>query len=228
MSFYPPQPSSEPQSEAELLEKAQAIAGLSLAQLAEMAGVSVPDNLQKEKGWGGQLIEYHLGATAGSKPVPDFEHLGIELKTLPINQQGRVLETTFVCVAPLTGNIGQQWQTSHVCNKLKRVLWVPILAERTIPIADRIVGYPILWSPSDSEYNALKQDWEELMELICLGKVSEITAKHGQFLQLRPKAANAAIRTQAIGQDGEPIMSPPKGFYLKKDFTQAIINRWLG
>lgn len=62
----------------------------------------------------------------------------------------------------------------------------------------------------------LKRDWEELMDLIVLGKVETITARHGEVLQIRPKAANARALTEAIGEFGQPIMTLPRGFYLKK------------
>ncbi|AWB67114.1 DNA mismatch repair endonuclease MutH [Saccharobesus litoralis] len=215
---------NEPQSEQELLDRAVNLAGLNLAQLADMAGVSVPCNLQKEKGWAGQLLECLLGAYAGSKPVPDFEHLNIELKTLPISRQGSPLETTYVCVAPLTNVAGLTWQDSVVKKKLSRVLWIPILAERTIPVAERIIGYPLLWSPSAQEEQALQADWEELMEMIALGQIEQITAKHGEVMQIRPKAANASIRTAAVGHHGQPIEALPRGFYLKKNFTQTILR----
>lgn len=55
------------------------------------------------------LLELYLGAMAGSKPEQDFPELGIELKTIPVDAAGKPLETTFVCVAPLTGNSGVTW-----------------------------------------------------------------------------------------------------------------------
>ncbi|WAJ69706.1 DNA mismatch repair endonuclease MutH [Catenovulum adriaticum] len=213
-----------PKTEAELMDRAMQMAGLNLAQLAEAATVEVPKNLNHDKGWTGQLLEWHLGATAGSKPVPDFEHLGIELKTIPIDSKGQPLETTYVCVAPLTNCAGQQWQQSPIRIKLNRVLWIPILAERQIPIAQRLIGYPILWSPSEAQDQALKADWEELMDMIVLGKVSQITAQTGEFLQIRPKAANSRVRTKGIGEDGQPIETLPRGFYLKKNFTKQILQ----
>ncbi|KMT66329.1 DNA mismatch repair protein MutH [Catenovulum maritimum] len=212
-----------PQSELELFERAQAISGLSLAQLAQAAGVDVPKNLNRDKGWTGQLLEWHLGADAGSKPVPDFEDLGIELKTIPIDIHGKPLETTYVCVAPLTNITGQTWQSSPIRIKLNRVLWIPILAERQIPVTDRIIGYPILWSPSEEEDRNLQADWEELMDMIALGRVNQITAKTGEYLQIRPKAAHSRIKTAGIGHDGKMVETLPKGFYLKKNFTQKIL-----
>ena len=134
-----------PQSKQQLLERAQAIAGLNLAELATRFKLPMPQNLKREKGWVGQLIEFVLGADAGSKPVPDFIDLNIELKTLPISHIGEPLETTFVCVAPLTGITGVHWHNSHFRNKIRQVLWVPILAERQIPLAERVVGTPFMW-----------------------------------------------------------------------------------
>lgn len=216
---------SPPGSEAELLAQAQRLAGYTLGELAEFAGLPVPRDLKRDKGWIGVLLELWLGASAGSKPEQDFAALGVELKTIPVDSQGRPLETTFVCVAPLTGNSGVIWETSHVRHKLKRVLWVPVEGERAIPLAKRRVGSPLLWSPNEDEEHQLRLDWEELMDMIVLGQVERITARHGEVLQLRPKAANSKALTEAIGAHGEPILTLPRGFYLKKNFTGALLAR---
>lgn len=214
----------EPQSESELLERAWSVAGLSFAELAQEAKMTVPPDLRRDKGWVGQLLEWHLGATAGSKPQQDFEKLGIELKTIPISYTGKPLETTFVCVAPLVGIHGLSWENSHVRNKLSRVLWVPVEGEREIPLAERRVGSPLIWSPTQEEELQLKTDWEELMDLIVTGHVEQITARHGEVLQLRPKAANGRALTEAYGASGRIIKTRPRGFYLRTQFTAALLD----
>ncbi|WP_395490241.1 DNA mismatch repair endonuclease MutH [Cedecea davisae] len=216
---------SPPKSETDLLRQASLVAGYTLGELAALAGLKAPENLKRDKGWIGILLEQWLGASAGSKPEQDFAALGIELKTIPVDSEGRPLETTFVCVAPLTGNSGVVWETSHVRHKLKRVLWIPVEGDRQIPLAERHVGSPLLWSPSEEEERQLQLDWEELMDLIVLGQVERITARHGEVLQLRPKAANSKALTEAIGADGSPILTLPRGFYLKKTFTAALLAR---
>ncbi|MBF8999213.1 MULTISPECIES: DNA mismatch repair endonuclease MutH [Vibrio] len=216
----------EPQSEQELMERARAIAGSSFEQLAEEAQMTVPNDLRRDKGWVGQLLEWHLGATAGSKPTQDFADLGIELKSIPISYHGTPLETTFVCVAPLTGIHGLTWETSHVRNKLSRVLWVPVEGEREIPLNQRRVGMPLIWSPSEQEEAQLKADWEELMEFIVLGQYDKVTARHGEVLQLRPKAANGRVLTEAYGSNGKPIRTLPRGFYLRTQFTANILQNY--
>ncbi|OBT06640.1 DNA mismatch repair endonuclease MutH [Vibrio sp. UCD-FRSSP16_10] len=216
--FAPP-----PKTELELFKRAQALAGYSFAELAEEVGIQVPKDLRRNKGWVGQLIEMHLGAEAGSRPEQDFADLGIELKTIPLSHKGKPLESTFVCVAPLTGIHGITWQQSHVRQKLSKVLWVPVEGERELPLAERHVGFPKLWTPSQQQEQLLQDDWEELMEMITTGRIHEISARHGEVMQLRPKAANSRALTDAYGASGKHIKTLPRGFYLRSHFTHSIL-----
>ncbi len=216
-----------PKTTKELLSRAQAIAGLSFGELAIQLGIAVPPDLKRDKGWVGMLLETALGATAGSKAEQDFRHLGIELKTLPINAQGYPLETTFVSLAPLIQNSGVNWQNSHVRHKLSRVLWIPVEGSRSIPLAERRIGIPILWQPSEQQERLLQRDWEELMDYIVLGQLDKINARLGEVLQLRPKGANSKSLTKGIGKNGEIIDTLPLGFYLRKAFTHEILQQFV-
>lgn len=216
-----------PQTLEQLLSQAQSIAGLTFGELADELHIPVPIDLKRDKGWVGMLLETALGATAGSKAEQDFSHLGVELKTLPINAEGYPLETTFVSLAPLVQNSGVKWENSHVRHKLSCVLWMPIEGSRHIPLRERHIGAPILWKPTAEQERQLKQDWEELMDLIVLGKLEQITARIGEIMQLRPKGANSKAITKGIGKNGEVIDTLPLGFYLRKEFTAQILNSFL-
>lgn len=216
-----------PQTLEQLLSQAQSIAGLTFGELADELHIPVPPDLKRDKGWVGMLLERALGATAGSKAEQDFSHLGVELKTLPINAEGYPLETTFVSLAPLVQNSGVKWENSHVRHKLSCVLWMPIEGSRHIPLRERHIGAPILWKPTAEQERQLKQDWEELMDLIVLGKLEQITARIGEVMQLRPKGANSKAITKGIGKNGEVIDTLPLGFYLRKEFTANILNAFL-
>ena len=216
-----------PQNLEQLLSQAQSIAGLTFGELADELHIPIPPDLKRNKGWVGTLLERALGATAGSKAEQDFSHLGVELKTLPINAEGYPLETTFVSLAPLVQNSGVKWENSHVRHKLSCVLWMPIEGSRHIPLGERHIGAPILWKPTAEQERQLKQDWEELMDLIVLGKLDQITARIGEVMQLRPKGANSRSITKGIGRNGEVIETLPLGFYLRKAFTAGILNDFL-
>lgn len=214
-----------PKSDEELLSRAQQLAGLTLEQLATQLREPVPGKLHHAKGWVGQLLEKALGATAGSLPEPDFQQLGIELKTLPVNRNGIPRESTYVCTVPLQETHDLNWKQSWVRNKLKRVLWVPVESDKNLPVTQRHIGQAILWSPSPEQEKILQQDWEELMDLISTGRLGEISARQGTYLQIRPKAANASSLVMTADEDGDTTLTLPRGFYLRTTFTSQILER---
>lgn len=210
---------------AELYARANALAGQRFADIAGAHQLKVPADLRRNKGWVGQLLETALGASAGSAQLQDFPQLGVELKTIPLDHRGEPLETTFVCTAPLTDIAQLSWEHSNVRNKLQCVLWVPIDGRRSVPLAERTVGSAFFWQPSAAEEAQLKADWQEHMDRIALGQVEQIQAQQGEVLQLRPKAAHGRVLTAAIGQHGQAIETLPRGFYLRKEFTRALLQQ---
>ncbi len=217
---------SPPKHVEQLMQRVQTIAGMKLSDLAKSMNIAIPENLKREKGWVGQLVEKLLGASAGNKAEPDFTHLGIELKTIPVNEKGNPCESTYVCVVPLTGMEGLNWNNSPVKAKLDHVLWVPVEAAKEIPLSHRRVGMGILWQPDKEIQDALAQDYNEFIDRIALGQVESITADQGNLLQIRPKAANSSVLTEGIGENGQAIKTLPRGFYLRSLFTKQIIEQW--
>lgn len=210
-------------TEAALLDRCRMLEGYSLGQLAQMIRGSIPDNALQRKGWVGTALEKVLGTTAGNHSLPDFLELGIELKTVPINHEGKPAESTFVTSIPLLTIHQQTWKTSQCWAKLQRVLWVPIEADPTLPFAYRRIGKALLWTPSLPQQKVLKQDWKELTEMITLGKLHELSAHMGTYLQVRPKAAHARSVCYGLDEQGQKILTLPRGFYLRSSFTASIL-----
>lgn len=214
-----------PDSLDELLCRAEQLAGYTLTQVADTYHYPMPTNTKSEKGWIGQLLEYCLGATAGSRAEPDFPHLGVEMKTLPVTPDGKPAESTYVCTLPLNHTGSLQWENSWVRRKLKHILWFPVQSSGTTSFGQRRLGSPFLWQPDSNEERSLRKDWEEIMEMICSGRLHELTARHGAFLQVRPKAANSRALCQTISHDGKDDLTLPRGFYLRTRFTEEILAR---
>lgn len=217
---------SPPSSEAELLARAESLAGRTLADLAAEFSLPVPLDLRRAKGWAGQLLERFLGATAASRAEPDFPQLGIELKSLPVDRRGRPCESTFVCTIALTSIGDTEWERSLVRKKLARVLWMPLEGERNIAVAERQLGTPLLWSPDAEDEAALRFDWDELAGIIGRGDVESLTGHVGRFLQVRPKAANGSARRVARDEEGVYFEALPRGFYLRSSFTAGILRKF--
>ncbi len=217
-------PRASPESERELLERAEHLAGRTFGEIALDLKTRLPSDLKRAKGWIGELIERALGAPASSLPEPDFPRFGIELKTIPVDRAGRPRESTYVTTVPLVDNVGLTWDESLVRKKLARVLWVPVEAAAAIALADRRIGSPLLWRPTQDQEAILRADFDEIMEMVCMGHLSRISARYGTYLQIRPKAAHGRVRTRGIGESGRVVPTLPRGFYLRASFTEEILR----
>lgn len=215
-----------PENEEELLGRIKAIEGLSFGELAAMLGVMIPNDPTKRKGLIGSLIENVLGTTAGTQSKPDFCELGIELKTIPIGASGGPIESTFVTSINLLNVHKESWEASSCCEKLKRVLWILIEGDKEIPFQHRRIGKGFLWSANPAEQKVLKEDWELLSFMLGAGNLEQVDGTLGQFLQVRPKAANARALCYGFGSEGHKVLTLPRGFYLRALFTAKIIQQY--
>ncbi len=214
---------SPPTSTKELLARSQQVAGLTLGEVATNLGETVPCSLLRAKGWIGQLIEKALGANAVNLDQPDFIDLGIELKTIPINGDGNPSESTYICTAQIPHQEAC-WEQSRVWRKMNKMLWVPIEQAPHKPLSQCRIGTPLLWYLPPAIEAQLKQDWEELTELIQLGHYEDLNAYKGKYLQIRPKAANSKTFIQVIDHLGQTISTVPKGFYIRTLLTREILQ----
>jgi DNA mismatch repair protein MutH len=212
-----------PTTVEELMVRARALQGRSVAELAAGLGIWLPTENRRAKGHIGQLVEMALGADPLAGDSPDFSGLGIELKTIPINKRGRPSESTFVCSIDLKGVADETWENSRLRRRLAHVLWVPVDAATVAPLPERRFGHPRLWQPTADQWQTIKTDWEMLVGLIGIGDSERLTAYHGQVLQVRPKAADSHARRWVPGADG-PQRGLPVGFYLRSHFTTRVLS----
>ncbi len=224
----PSRPTALPHDVDELLRRAVGLSGHCLGDLAQWLDVALPPRPHAAKGWIGELVETGLGAPAGSRPEPDFAALGVELKTIPVRADGQPTESTWVTRVPLVNAGHDTWRTSAVYAKLACVLWMPVQDAATAPLSERRLGSPLLWRPDADQEARLRADWQDLMELVMVGRVDEITGRHGACLQIRPKGRNARQLDPGVGVDGHLTRVHPRGFYLRASFTAEILARGFG
>jgi len=112
------------------------------------------------------------------------------------------------------------------------VLWLPIEADPpsrptdpSRPLIERAFGSAFLWSPSDTELELLRGDYEEVAERVLRGAIDTVRGDLGVVLQVRPKAAHGRQRTLAPDGDEGFQWTGPRGFYLRPSFTARLLER---
>jgi DNA mismatch repair protein MutH len=210
--------------ESQLLSAARRLAGVTLAELAQIARVSLPRDTSRDKGVVGRCVERALGRVDATSAVTDFGELGVELKTLPCGVDGSPRESTFVCYVRLASLAEVEWAQSRVALKLSRVLFVPIESEPGLELVRRRVGSAFLWSPSPEQATTLCEDYALIASRVADGHLEALNARLGRALQLRPKAANGDVHVRFSDGDGSPLLTRPRGFYLRSSFTAAIVR----
>lgn len=213
-----------PESVDALMRRARALEGRTLADVLADLGLYASQDPLRTKGSAGETIERALGANGGPTRVHDFPELGVELKTIPVTADGAPLESTYVCTLSLADAETQEWETSWVRAKLARVLWVPLVGAHGLAWQERIVGAPVLWEPTKEQDDVLRGDFDDVVGLIGIGRIEDLTAHKGRWMQVRPKARDGSVRTLAYGADNEAIATVPRGFYLRARFTGALLR----
>jgi DNA mismatch repair protein MutH len=210
-----------------LLAHARALVGVELGALADSLGLPVPVGRVRTKGWSGQVIEHELGVAVGGMRGPDFEALGIELKTVPVTPALVPLESTAVCQIDPIAIAGESWETSYARAKMARVLFVALeVPPGARSVGDRRVAAVRLWAPSPEEDAVLRADFELLVrDFFRRGRAAEITGHLGAALQVRPKGRDAADLRDAYDADGRPTRIGKMGFYLRPAFVARILGR---
>ena len=144
------------------------------------------------------------------------------MKTLPfrVDAEGRprILEATFVTSATAGDLVHETWATSRAKKKLTRVLFIPV--ER----GTERIGTSFLYEPDPSTLDVLRADWEDLADLVARGLGFACSSRRGTILHLRPKARDASVVTHVDVVDEDGVALRPQGFYLRRTFTQALVD----
>jgi DNA mismatch repair protein MutH len=176
------------------------------------------------KGWAGGVLEDVLGVLNKNGCEADFPEWGIEVKTLPLSPDFRVLENTFLSKISLPFTEGC-FHRSRLYQKIRCIFWVPLIGERKASLEQRLIGKGFLWQMTAEQYNIFEKDWEELTFFIRNGYFSDISAHLGQALHIRPKARSSYEKVRISLSNQITTQIVPIGFYLRRSFTQNLLNQ---
>ncbi len=212
----------------ELLYRLDQLVGVPFSELKGRSGREWQGEGVHNKGWGGNLIDKLVGGEAGNEPQPDISFLGIEVKTISIGENAKVIHPTKVTSLNYAKVHALEWWESTAFHKLRAVLFVPIVKKDPNSPDDWFVRRPFIWLPSPKVINQFKADYDSVRTLVRAKRFDQISSAkppEGQGLYLHPKpgADNSKVR-RSYHIDGLAYSLPPKVWMLRKSFTQPVVT----
>lgn len=209
-------------TEKHLLDRAHELKGKHISDL-------VQNNLQDiGKGAIGNIIEREgFGIANNNDARPDFPHLGIELKVLPlkINTDGKlsVKERTKICSINYQELIDETWLDSHARGKLHKILFVFFVYDVSNLLNCKIVDY-YLFELKYSEEPLIQSDWKRTQERVREGYAHLLSESENVILAASRSGAGKLLPDQWPKQPNTRFAerARQRAFSLKPSFTRTI------
>lgn len=189
---------------------------------------------RKRKGGLGNLLEVHyFDLKLNSKARPDFEEADLELKVFPyeITKKGkkRAGERMVLTMIPNQGDVSACFEESHLFEKIAYILMIAYLRDRDKENLDYSIDYVQLFSilseACREDYEIIRQDFEDIMQLVRDGRAHELSEGMTRYLGACTKGASAkeSTKPQAVGN----IEAKRRAFSFKQPYMTFILNQYL-
>lgn len=208
---------------SDLLRVYTEIQGIPFRELAETLGYDISKDPKSMKSAAGDIAELVAGKKPDSLPQADLSEFDIEVKTVPLDLRGYPRENTKITALNYASLLTEEWATSHVYEKVRVVLFVPIVKEETNRPDSWYVRSPFIWMPSRDQLGVMREDWETIQEMVQSGE--QLAASVGQYLIANTSGQGRGrdARTYQLA-DGRTIEVKTRAFFLRKSFVAEILK----
>ena len=190
--------------------------------LGEVCDVEMLELSSKNKGNFGNILEKgYFKIDNNNESKPDFEELGIELKTTPMVQRTKKgygsKERLMLCMINYNDLIEKGFEGT-ILNKNKELLIVFYLHNENIE--DGKILKVILWTFSEADLRMLEDDWNVIANMVREGKAHEISGGQTYYLEAATKGEGGGkgMRTQPFSE----IKAKPRAFALKQRYVRRM------
>lgn len=205
-----------------LLEKINKLDGMSVGHVCTHLGL----NLSAAKDVVSRLARLFLTDGTSHKRLIEVEDRGLILKNVPLSSiTGKPWEATSFPRTNLLNLIECDHFEDHPLSELlSGIIFLPNLRPNRKIIDKRQIkfGKPVLWRPSETEWNTIEREWTMFRDhLRRYGFSCPLPgASQTEIIHMRPKAANNT--KVEIDQNGNTITH--QAFWLNQSFVQKILN----
>ncbi|MHC5247506.1 Sau3AI family type II restriction endonuclease [Enterococcus sp. LJL90] len=192
-------------------------------------------NNPRSKGGLGNLIEkFFFFYEPNSNPEPDFAEAGVELKVTPFekmkNDKYRAGERLVIGMIPNETPINNNFEDSHVLDKLRLVLLILYLRDKSKERITYTIEYSKLFSilgeTCKEDLEIIKSDYEIISNKVIEGRAHELSESDTMYLGACTKGATASKSLQSQYYNVS-IPAKRRAFSLKQGYMTFILNKYI-
>ena len=194
--------------------------------LREACGNKIEEHDYKGKGNFGQILEkFYYGYEPNSNPEPDFEKVGMELKSSPLkilkNGEYRSKERLVLNIINYLEVYKEEFDGSSFWKKNAHLLLVFYLHDKELDLLDYVIKIADDWKYPKQDLEIIKQDWEVINKKIKEGKAHELSEGDTFYLGACTKGSTAlkSFRDQPFSEE----KAKQRAYSLKQGYVNHII-----
>lgn len=167
-------------TKAEVLTRGQEAIGKTLGEIDKTGRIATG------KGAIGNVIEESwFGYKPNSKPAPDFEEAGVELKVTPYRRTARGIQAKERLVCDMLNyeeEYPKTFETSAFWTKCACMLLMSYEHKENVPKVDFTIDKAVLFQFPDEDLEVIRNDWKILMDKIKAGQAHLISEGDTMYL----------------------------------------------
>lgn len=183
------------------------------------------------KGQLGNFLEkYYFGYKPNGEQQPDFSKVGIELKQTCVDRKknGQYTAGERLSITNISYNepIEPNFYHSHVWDKIKKILLIHYLRDKTKERLDYQILFVNLFTPPKDDLNVIIQDYNKINFKIKSGLAHELSESDTLYLGACTKGASAekSMRPQYYGNH---VLARKRNFCLKRQYMDYVLNTYV-
>lgn len=184
----------------------------------------------KAKGQLGGLIERkYFGYEPNSNQSADFSKVGLELKLtcIDLTKKGeyRAGERLSITNISFKDPVIENFYESHVWNKIKSILLIHYIRDKTIDRMDYHIKFVNLFTPPQEDLEIIIQDYKKINEKIKLGKAHELSESDTLYLGACTKGSTSKDVTQKQYYGDFPAKR--RNFCFKQSYMNYVLQNYI-
>lgn len=179
---------------------------------------------------GGLLENCYFGYRPNSNQEADFSNVGIELKQTPIDvtKKGdyRAGERLSITNISFDSPIEEDFYQSHLWNKIKLILLVQYIRNKSIDRLDFRISFVNFFSPPEKDLMIIRQDYDKINSKIKAGKAHELSEGDTLYLGAATKGATAA-KSMVHQYYGDHTLAKKRNYCYKQKYMNFILHEYI-